>query len=739
MPSGDICVANIGTPVPLSYGYFRATGMPLIDFAVPSTASLLPNMQIGFWDLGEGELDGCDALWINNELQFAFDPTGNLMGPSLLGVTPSDAATTGMLNQFGFHTGCDAPTGGFPGYSVDSQWLDPLWNYLGSLVTPLCYSRRAYYSIGWTPPTDANASISPIGDFRGMRCRIFDGDGNQTAYEFTTNPIWHTVDLWLRRAIKPEYAIDPSLGPDALTDEESSCFNWASIYASAQYCDEILANGSPRFMGSYVFASGSTLASMHEQTLLSCRGYQFEYAGQIYIMVDQPKSSTFVVSAKHLAPGSIQRDDTQVNQNANRYIAQFLELGLPAVATISTIVRTSSNVQIETVNPNPCAPGDIISVGGVANPSFDACYDVTTTPTETEVDSTISGGVAASSTGGSIGYIQSRFSQRTPEISHLQHQLAQGQILPPAVTGTRLKRIKVTYNFGSTTYDQANRLLKYEIYRDLGIDFLNPNLLQQVFGNLDMLGAPYIPPFGLTLSLWSEATDTGGTDGALRALKSCLQGDVITVDSSVLYEFAGEYEIMERYISPIQQEIDDSTDGDFVDPTNRTGQMTTGTDSGSGVLKLVLRTYNGSSAIFTDVSDAPNSSFATVPGYLPYAGDSSGGPGYTATGYFTVSTPYSEGSIYEEDDTTVTFEDLSITLPTGITLNYGGGTLGPLAQPPTTYYIYVNDPSNSGLPACVGVGTSPYPSGPGVYNLRSISLPPAPSLPGSPNVYSYSL
>src|ERR1039458_10305977 len=107
-----------------------------------------------------------------------------------------------------------------------------------------------------TPPTTGGTqSLSPLGDFRGMRCRIFDGSGNQTGYYFTTNPIWHFVDVWLRRAIKPDYAIDQVYGPTALTAAEAACFNWPSIFAAAQYCDQILANGVARFMGSYVFAS----------------------------------------------------------------------------------------------------------------------------------------------------------------------------------------------------------------------------------------------------------------------------------------------------------------------------------------------------------------------------------------------------------------------------------------------------------------------------------------------------
>ncbi len=736
MPTGNICTANIGTPLPLAYGFFRATGMRLIDFAVAPTVGVplgtFPaGLEIGFWDLGEGELDGCDALWINNDLEFAFDPLGILMGTSYVGVTPSDTATTPTLNAFAFHTGCDAPTGAGPGYSAVHQWIDPLWQYLGSLATPLCYSRRAYYAIGWTPPTSGGGTIAPIGDFRGMRCRIFDGYGNQTAYIFTTNPVWHAVDLWLRRAIKPEYAIDPSTGPTPLTAQEQACFNWASIYAAAQYCDYVLANGQPRFMGSYVFASGSMLQSMLEQVMLCCRGYTFEYAGQIYIFIDQPRDSTFLVSGKHLVPGSFEADNTEINQAPNRFIAQFLELGLPAVAEIATIDRTATNVQIITTNPNPAAPADIISVGGVTDSSFDACYDVATTPSDTEIDSTISGGVTASSTGGSIGYIQSRFSQRNPEISHLQHQMAQGQILPPAVTGTRLKRIKVTYDFASATYDQAMRLLQYETYRGLGLDFLNPNLLMQVDGNLSRLGAAYQPPFGITLSLFAESVDVNGN-----ALKAQLQGDIITLDPTVFFEFAGDYEITDRYITPFQQQIMDATTGDFVSPTSRSGALATGSDQNSGVLKLTLRSFNRSAGIFTDVSNAPNASFQTVPGQLPFAG--TGGSYSVTSGTLTVSTPY---TLPGASGSYATWTAVTLVLPNGTTLTYSASNYGGLAEGSYgPFYLYIVDPTLAGGSGKISVYTSPPTPGTGVFELTGFTTPPIP-LSGSnpPNTFTYSL
>ena len=692
MPPGDICTANIGSPLPLAYGNFRATGMRLIDYTVPSTASSLPNMQVGFWDLGEGELDGVDALWISDELQFAFDPDGNLMGTSTVGVGSSDPATIPTLNAFNFHPGHDSPLLG-GSTTGNRQQIDSLWGYTNGLVTPLAYSRRAYYAIGWTAATNDNAQMSPIGDFRGMRCRIFDSSGNQIGYSFTTNPVWHFVDLWLRRAIKPEYAIDPLTGPTALTADEMSRFNWPSITDAAAYCDYVLPNGSSRFQGSYVFASGSTLQAMVEQILLCCRGFMFQYAGQIYIEIDQPRSSTFLLTAGHLVPGSFHGDGTQVNQNANRYQGQFLEVGLPAVATINTITRTATNVKIMTTAPNPCAPGDVISVGGVVDPSFDSAYLIATTPSLLEIDCTISSGAAGSSTGGSIGYIQSRFSKRSPELQHFQHQLAQGHILPPSSSGSRLKRIPVNYDFGSQTYDQANRLLKYEMYRDLGID-----------------QTPYLPPVGIELSAFSESVDINGN-----ALKAQLPGSVITLDPTVFFEFAGDYEIIERYINPFQQEVEDSTDGSFLQAPSRSGGSRNATDSNSGILKLVLRSFNPDSRIFTDTSDAANAGFATVPGQLPFTGGSTGSSGFTVTaGSMTVTSPAAPEFTA---DGIAAWTSISVRLGSGTVLIYSASSTGGLMAPGGPFYLYINDPTFVGGSGKVFVSAGTPPSGAGIMVL----------------------
>ncbi len=439
------------------------------------------------------------------------------------------------------------------------------------------------------------------------------------------------------------------------------------------------------------------------------------------MFIDQPRASTFLVSAQHLVPGSFEADDTQVSQAANRYSAKFLELGLPAVSTISTISRSSTQVVIRTPAPNPCAVSDIISVGGVIDPSFDAAYGVSATPSTTEVDITITGGVAASSTGGSIGYIQSRFSQRTPEISHFQHQLAQGQILPPGTSGTRLKRIKVSYDLASMTYDQAMRLLQYEIYRDLGLD-----------------QSPYFPPWKVTLSLFSESVDTG-----MRALKAQLPGDVITLDPSVFYEFAGDYEIMERDLSFFQQEIEESTDGNFIQSVGRSGALVRGTDSGSGILRLVLRSFNPSATIFTDVSVAANGSFATVPGQLPYGGGGGGVIGSAAI--LTVSTA-STGVV------TASWTVLSVTLTSGTVLSYPAGSatsgadlFGSLGAilPGSGCFLFVKDIGATGGVGKVFVGFgnaySPGPPPNLVVSLVSFVGPAQPASGQPPNVATYTI
>jgi hypothetical protein len=85
-------------------------------------------------------------------------------------------------------------------------------------------------------------------------------------------------------------------GPGALTAAEAARVDWGSIVESATYFDSMLANGRRRFTGNYCFTSAATLNAILEQMLLTCRSHTHEYAGKIYLICDQPRPSTFLVT-----------------------------------------------------------------------------------------------------------------------------------------------------------------------------------------------------------------------------------------------------------------------------------------------------------------------------------------------------------------------------------------------------------------------------------------------------------
>ena len=205
--ANDITVANIGTVPPLSYGFVRVTGMPLIDYTDPSDGT-----EWGFWALGDGEWDGFDTLWVN-DLEIGWDwDAGTYHGAG-------SESYGGLFGTVHFHPGTDTPPGSSLLFATSTgydQLLDQFWDSIPDVCTRLAYSGLAYYAIQWLKePLTAGQKMSPIGDWRAMRCRMFDDMGNQTSYGFTTNPIWHFVDTWLRIAILPrtQYSIHLITGP----------------------------------------------------------------------------------------------------------------------------------------------------------------------------------------------------------------------------------------------------------------------------------------------------------------------------------------------------------------------------------------------------------------------------------------------------------------------------------------------------------------------------------------------
>ena len=64
----------------------------------------------------------------------------------------------------------------------------------------------AYYMLKWLPQyiiadsfqvNQIGQTLNPVGDWRALRCRIFDDMGNQVGFQWTQNPAWHWVEAWL--------------------------------------------------------------------------------------------------------------------------------------------------------------------------------------------------------------------------------------------------------------------------------------------------------------------------------------------------------------------------------------------------------------------------------------------------------------------------------------------------------------------------------------------------------------
>jgi len=217
-------------------------------------------------------------------------------------------------------------------------------------------------------------------------------------------------------------------------------FDWGSVYEFSQDCAYTLANGKPRFLGNYAFAEQTTLQAITEMILQSSRGYQQEYAGKLFLNMDKPRASVFVLTDQHQLPYTLAVDDKEVHQNGNDITVNFLDTNLPAVEEITSIAYVYDSpphpdglATFVTPTENPCANWDIIQVGGNSNPLLNRqwmIYAIIDDYTFTCQPAVPDLAADASGTGGVFGYPQSRFNKRTPELIHEAHAVARGRIGP---------------------------------------------------------------------------------------------------------------------------------------------------------------------------------------------------------------------------------------------------------------------------------------------------------------------
>jgi len=604
---------TVGTPAALAYGYVWVTGKRAAYYQLQDTGnSNLDYTRLGIWLLGEGEWDGCSELWINDVLVWR---GSTAIANTWQGWDWTPALDNAKQNLvFNFHSGTDAiiGSGSTPSSYGPDQGMDVLWSLFPEGITPQRYSRIAHYAIMRKQPlinqtnTHQNdpsqwTDINPIGLWRALKCRIFDANGRMVAYAFTTNPVWHWVDARLRCKILPEFNISAS-GIDDLSVGASACFDWNKIYGSAQYCDEILANGRRRSQGSYAFTSKASLQSIEAQIAQVCRGYYTEYANKCAFNIDRPRAVAFTFKRVHVEPGSLTASEAQPHTAANQIVGKFRDLLVPQCSKIQSITCASNGrPNLTTKEPHPCNAGDYIAIGGT-DTTYDGEWKVYSVPdvinpgTPSAVyPSTMvlerKGSNYPTSVGavGGLGLLYSRFASRTPLFRHRANELARGAV---AIGLARIRaRVKSTLDFGTSTYDQVARVVAYELRRSLGADTM---------GNAGALTAPYVLPRMLRLSTSMFAKDDAGN------LVSAVQpGDRVTIDATASYPYQGDYEVLDPMTYRVPT-ISVGQGGDTLreQPSDRSGEI-----------ELVLGAYDEGN--FIDVSDSTAAGWPSVPGSDP--------------------------------------------------------------------------------------------------------------------------
>lgn len=559
--------------LPFACGYVYGQGDPVF------TAVAADGSQLTWNILGDGEWDG--VAMANS---FAAAANGSLPAiPAHLvrkyvnDVRGPNAWLGDLIEIMHFHSGAYSTKGAGsqqtsqgPDQGIDSWWPD-----LPVFTPPQSLSGMAYavwraavpggpLLLRWGPLTLSGAAI-----WRTTRCRIFDAYGNVIAYRFTCNPAWHKVEAILRYKIRPQ---QPGLA--GLTAAEKACFNWPSIVELAARNDFILPNGNPRFIGNYIFAAGGTLTPMLEVMQRVDRSFIREQNGQIYMIGNDSRTSVFQCSLNHVVEGEVfKKDKTGISKAPNVFIPTYRDIGIPAVSKVVSVEPEAGiphqPLQFALTSPNAFLDFGVFTYGGSDQPTMDGDYNVGnyngTGPLNMTPAPFPTGVFPGTTTGGYLGSNDARFSQRAPTtVRHLSAQRMTRQQAPGLSVQPNIRPVR--YDCGASTYDQTNRLMKFERDSTLGTD----------------IGAGWVAPISGTLTCYLEAVDANDIP-----LLKAGEHDVIHLDDWVFPEAPGDYEIMQI--------------PDLLAPSG----------SNLGSITMRLRQYNSTAA--TDVSDPPDDSYQNVP------------------------------------------------------------------------------------------------------------------------------
>ena len=415
--------------------------------------------------------------------------------------------------------------------------------------------------------------------------------------------------------------------------------------------------------------------------------------GQIYLMGDDERDSSFLFSVNHLVPGSLSLDKKNVAKAANVFVPKFRDLNIPAVAACVSIENFSAmgldssspfipryQVTVKMISDgiNPFTIGTILALGGSldgdGNPSWDADYvvgfplgdggitDIGVSEDGVTILAPGPGGATGGASGGYLGAENARFAQRAPtNVRHRAHQKATGGPDAPGLS-SRFNVVPVEYDMGNMTFDQAIRIMTYEMIRDLGPDVDN-----------------WVAPFAGKVSGYLECVDANG-----KALIDQVPGNILTLDDWATPEFTGDYEVQERTIK-----------GPFK------GLL--------GTIELTLQTKTDASA-YTDIVVIPDATLFTVPNQGLNMADRM--PALSGSGvrpYVAMQcTPYWDGA------GNITAADCAVWWAGNVAPTSYAFEVGDLS-PSTSYVLYMSDPDGAGSSinfyAVEGTDFSAIPSG----------------------------
>jgi len=302
----DLLASALQKPVALLYGRHIVAGNVIFEHqAFPNTLLFLA--------LGEGELDGVEVLWING--------------------LPVDLADTTLIH---LHPGLEGELGVESAPSTRNQ---KICSFIPAAYTPQpTFSRTAYLALALKPDLNAPTNgFSVIGIYRGLRVRIFDNAGTQTAYQYSTNPAWVALDLLIRRRIKPRGKIN-----EALTTSEKALIDFAAFKGWADACDVDIGGGKKRWEANVAFTQKSTLSEALSQVLILGRAYMLERGGKFAPFHDEARASTLTLGRDELLFGSLEFPEKDLKPLPNewklRYRALDTGIGPGTISTTGTAV-----------------------------------------------------------------------------------------------------------------------------------------------------------------------------------------------------------------------------------------------------------------------------------------------------------------------------------------------------------------------------------------------------------------